>query len=119
MNENIKVFVIYVSSLSLESIYLNKKAQIASLLTEKITVSDKYSDFANVFSEQQALVLPEWIKLKQLAIELQDDKQWFYELIYSLELVELETLKTYIETNLANSFIWLFKLLADTLIFFI
>ena len=34
-----------------------------------------------------------------------DDKQPPYRPIYSLGLVELETLKTYIETNLANGFI--------------
>ena len=39
-------------------------------------------------------------------------------LIYSLGLVELETLKIYIETNLANRFNRLSKLSTSTSIFF-
>ena len=38
-------------------------------------------------------------------IELEEGKQPLFEPIYSLGPVELETLKTYIKTNLANSFI--------------
>ena len=47
-----------------------------------------------------------------------DDKQPSYEHIYSLELVELETLKAYIETNLVNGYIKLSKLPAGTFICF-
>ena len=43
------------------------------------------------------------------AIELEEGKQLPFGPIYSLRPVELETLKTYIETNLANGFIRLFK----------
>lgn len=39
------------------------------------------------------------------AIELVESKQPSYKLIYSLELVKLETLKTYIDTNLNIRFI--------------
>ena len=39
------------------------------------------------------------------AIELEKGKQPSFGLIYSLRPVELEILKTYIKTNLANSFI--------------
>ena len=39
------------------------------------------------------------------AIKLEEDKQPPFDLIYSLGLVELETLKTYIKINLANNFI--------------
>ena len=51
LDKNIKVFVIYMSFFSLESIHLDKKAQIASLLIQKVTIPDKFLDFANVFSE--------------------------------------------------------------------
>ncbi len=40
------------------------------------------------------------------AIELVEEKQPPYGLIYVLSLVELETLKTYIETHLKTGFIW-------------
>lgn len=41
------------------------------------------------------------------AINLEEDKQLSYGFIYSLEPIRLETLKIYIKTNLANSFICL------------
>ena len=43
--------------------------------------------------------------MNEHAIELEKSKQPPFGLIYSLGPVELETLKTYIETNLANGFI--------------
>lgn len=49
---------------------------------------------------------------------LEDCKQSPYDLIYSIEPIELERLKAYIKTNLANSFIKLFKSLAGAPIFF-
>ena len=42
-------------------------------------------------------------------IKLEEGKQPLFSLIYSLGLVELETLKTYIKINLTNDFIWPFK----------
>ena len=51
-------------------------------------------------------------------IKLQDGKQSQYELIYSLEQIELETLKTYIETHLKTRFIRPSKSPAGALILF-
>ena len=84
----------------------NRVAQIAFLLTKKVKIPDKYSDFANVFLEEKALVLPECIELNEYAIDLEDNKQPPYGSIYSLGPVKLETLKTYIETHLKTGFIW-------------
>ena len=53
--------------------------------------------------------LPENIKINEHAIKLEKSKQPSFEHIYSLKLVELETLKIYIKTNLANGFIQPFK----------
>ena len=50
--------------------------------------------------------LPENTRINEYAIKLKEDKQPFFGPIYSLRPVELETLKTYIKTNLANGFIW-------------
>ena len=47
--------------------------------------------------------------MNEHTIKLEESKQPSFGLIYSLGPVELETLKTYIETNLANSFIRPFK----------
>ena len=57
--------------------------------------------------------------MNQHAIELQKDQQPSYGSIYNLGLVELETLKTYIKTNFANSFIWTSKSPAGTSILFV
>ena len=57
------------------------------------------------FSEEKALVLPERTELNEHAIDLEDSKQPPYRPIYSLGLVKLETLKTYIETHLKTGFI--------------
>ena len=108
LDENIKAFVVHVSSVSSRSkmtIHPVREAQIASLLAKEVTVPAKYSDFADVYSKKSAEVLPECTGINKDAIELEDGKQPSYEPIYSLGPVELEILKTYIKTNLANGFI--------------
>ena len=52
-------------------------------------------------------------------MELKKGKQLLYKPIYSLGPVELKTLKTYIETNLANCFIQASKSRANALILFV
>ena len=68
-------------------------------------VPDKYANFADIFSPDLAAELPEHTGINDHAIELVDGQQPPYGPIYSLGPVELETLKAYIETNLANGFI--------------
>ena len=82
------------------------------------SIPTEYSDFANVFSPELALELPEHTGINDHAIELVDDRQPPYGPIYSLGPVELETLKTYIETNLKNGFIRPSKSPAGAPIFF-
>ena len=102
------------------NIYPARQAQIALLKAKKapITVPIKYSDFANVFSEKLAAMLPEHTEINTNAIDLEEDKQPPYGPIYSLGPVELETLKIYIETNLGNGFIRPSKSLANAPILF-
>ena len=51
LDENVEAFVVHVSSLrSRINIHPAKKAQLALLLTKKVTVPTKYLDFADVFS---------------------------------------------------------------------
>lgn len=87
----------------------NREVQIAALITHKalVTILVEYSDFANVFSKKSAVVLPKHTKINTHTLNLEKSKKQSYRLIYSLGPVELETLKTYIKTNLANSFICL------------
>ena len=68
-------------------------------------VPAEYSDFADVFSPGLTSELSEHTGINDHAIELVEGQQPPYGPIYSLRPVELETLKAYIETNLANGFI--------------
>ena len=53
LNEKSKTFVIYVTSFNLtQGSHPDRAAQIAFLLTKKVKILDKYSDFANVFLEK-------------------------------------------------------------------
>ena len=117
LDENSETFVVHVAFFDLE-IYPNRETQIALLLTKEVKIPDKYLDFADVFSEEKALVLPERTELNEHAIDLEDGKQPPYGPIYSLGPVELETLKTYIETHLKTGFIRPSKSPAGALIFF-
>lgn len=56
--------------------------------------------------------------MKEYEIELIDEKELLYRPIYALSLVELETLKTCLKTHLKIRFIWSFKFLTGTFIFF-
>ena len=67
---------------------------------------------------ENAAEFPENIGMKKHAIELEEDKQPPFEPIYNLGPMELETLKTYIETNLANGFIRPSKSPVEALILF-
>ena len=87
------------------------KASIGALLFNKAPtkVPAEYSNYSNVFSVEYVAELPKNTGMNEHAIELKEGKQPPFGLIYSLGPVELETLKTYIKTNLANGFIWPFK----------
>ena len=76
-------------------------AQIRALLFDKalIKVPAKYSDYSNVFTAENAAELSENTRINEYAIKLEKDKQPLFGFIYILSLVELETLKTYIETT--------------------
>ena len=117
MDEIFKTFVVYVASLNL-GIYIDREAQIAFLLIKEIKILEEYSDFTNVFSEEKAFVLLERIELNKHTINLDNCKQPPYRPIYSLSLLELETLKTYIETHLKTGFIWSSKFPTGALILF-
>ena len=97
-----------------------RRPQVSGLIAKEAPtkVPAEYSDFTDVFSSDLASELSKHIGINNHAIKLVDGQQPPYGSIYSLELVELETLKAYIETNLANEFIRLFKSLAGAPILF-
>ena len=107
-----ETYVVHVASLSSTplaflDVHPSRRPQVSGLIAVKAStkISAKYSDFADVFSPDLAFELPEHIGINDHAIELVNGQQPSYGPIYSLEPVELETLKAYIETNLANGFI--------------
>ena len=107
-----ETYVVHVASLSsipLASfdIHPSRESQISGLIAEEAPtkVPAEYSDFADVFSPDLAMELPKHTEINIHAIDLEESKQPPYEPIYSQGPVKLETLKTYIETNLANNFI--------------
>ena len=104
-----EIYIVHIVSLSstLLNVYPSQRPQISGLIAKEAPtkVPDKYADFVNVFFPDMAAGLPEHTEINDYAIELVDGQQLSCGPIYSLEPMELGTLKAYIETNLANSFI--------------
>lgn len=119
LDKNIKTFIMHVIFILIIVIYLARKTQIALLIIIKVKILAKYSDFANVSLQKKTLILPKITNLNQYAIKLQKTQQSLYELIYNLDSIELKTLKTYIQINLTNSFIWPSKSPTDAFIFLV
>ena len=119
-----KIFIVYVAFLNNPNqegnIHHSCRAQIAALIAnEALTlIPTEHSDFANIFSLKLTSELPKHTGINDHAIELDDNQQPSYRPIYRLGLVELEMLKTYIKTNLANGFIRLSKSPVEAPIFF-
>ena len=124
-----KTFVVYIVSLSAISISSTPfdanidpfhRPQIAGLIAKEapIKILNQYINFADMFSLDLVFKLFKHIGINDHAIKLVNGQQLVYGPIYSLRLVELKTLKAYIETNLANGFIRPSKLPASAPIFF-
>ena len=118
-----ETFIVHIVVLRIylgDEVYSSKRAQISHLKADEAPtkVPSKYADFTDVFSPKLAAKLSEHTRINNHAIKLVDDWQPPYNPIYSLRLVELERLKTYIKNNLANGFIRPSKSPARTLIFF-
>ncbi len=135
LDENSKTFVVHIAALKASKsaeMLINSfwAAQIVSQNPDKPTLAalqwdkapteipSEYSDYADVFSANLAMELPKNREMNEYAIELIKSKRPLYGPIYSLEPVELETLKTYIETHLKTGFIRPFKSPAGAPVFF-
>lgn len=109
LDQEWETFVVYVAALEAPLaevlIYSDRETQIAFLIVEEVKILIKYSDFADFFSEEKTWELSKQTKLNKHAIELENYKQLLYKPTYSLEPIELERLKTYIETHLKTGFI--------------
>ena len=126
LNLEHETYVVHVASLSSTplvtslNVHPSQEPQISGLITKEAPtkVPAKYLDFADDFFSDLATKLPKYTKINTYTIDLEEGKQPPYGPIYSLGPVELETFKTYIETNLANSFIRLSKFPAGAPILF-
>ena len=78
----------------------------------------EYFNYNIIFSIENTAKLLKYTKINDYAIELKEDKQSLFRLIYSLKPIVLEILKTYIKINLTNGFIQPFKFSARALILF-
>ena len=65
----------------------------------------EYFDYSNIFLAEYIIKFLKYTKINNYAIKLKKNKQLSFKRIYSLGLVKLEILKTYIKINLTNSFI--------------
>ena len=119
---NNKTFVVHVAIRKWEEmpVHSKKQAQVRVLLFDKAPteVPAENSDYSDIFSAENAAELPENTRINKHAIKLEEDKQPSFGPIYNLRLVELETIKTYIKINLANSFSKPFESLVGIPIFF-
>lgn len=89
------------------------------LLAKEITVLVKYLNFADIFFKKKSVAkFFKHLAINKHSINPKPDKQPPHSLIYNLKPDKLKIFKTYIKTNLANSFIRHFKSFAKTLIIF-
>ena len=96
------------SSLLKLNVHLSCRPQVSSLIAEEALtkIPAEYSDFVKIFSPDLISELLKHNGINNHAIKLvKDCQQPPYESISSLRLMELETLKAYIKTHLANGFI--------------
>lgn len=117
-----KAFIVHIALVEVqETVYLSHRAYILSLITNKVPVkiSKEYLEYINIFSKKAIEELLKQIQINNYPIDLKEDKQLPYGLIYSLAPVELLILKTYIKHNLKNNFIRPLKSLIGASILFI
>ncbi len=105
-----EAFVVHVVALSVDlvdKVHPSRRTQIAHLKADEAPteVQSEYADFADVFLLKLAVELLEHTGINNHAMELVNNWQPLYGPIYSLRLMELEILETYIKNNLASSFI--------------
>ena len=109
MDEYSETFIIHVAALeALEPAVDPSRAPLLAVLQQDkapIEIPLEYVHYADVFSPDLAMELPENPGINEHTIELIEGKQSPYGPIYSLGPVELETLKAYIETHLRTGFI--------------
>ena len=102
-NKTFVVYVVALAELIIISIYLFCKAKVALLIIIEIYI--KYFNFLNIFFLDSAAKLLEYTRINNYLINLLENKQLPYDLIYSLGPMKLKMLKIYIKANVVSGFI--------------
>ena len=92
-----KIFIIYIVSilkLIIIIAYFSKKTRIIFLNLKKVFISTRYSNFIDIFLSNFIVELLEYININNYFTKFVNNKNLFYNLIYSLKLIELKTLET-------------------------
>lgn len=122
LEKNSEIFDVHVAVLkALEpNIHPSRALLLAALQQDKAAteIPPEYADYIDVFSPDLAIKLPKNTGINKHAIKLKEGKQPPYWPIYSLSPLELETLKTSIETHLKTEFIFPSKSPTSAPIFF-
>ena len=126
LDEESKTFVIHAAALEAPlrlaemTIHPAHAAQVTALKQDEAPteVLPKYADYIDIFLFDLAMEFLENTGINKHTIKLEEGKEPPYRPIYSLRLMELENLKTYIETHLKIGFIRPSKSLAGAPILF-
>lgn len=114
-SETFAMHVVAWKTLSKMTIYLSGAAQVSRLEeAAKLTtlqwnrtftkIPTKYIDYTDVFLPDLIMELPKNTDMNEYALKLIESKQLFYRPIYTLGLVALKILKTYIKIHLKIGF---------------
>ena len=69
------------------------------MFTEKVIILIRYLNFVNMLYKKLALKLFIYSTINEYAITLEKSRQLYYRTIYSLNIIKLETFRTYIKIN--------------------
>ena len=101
LDVNSETFVVHVAIREQEEmpVHVENQAQVGALIFNEAPtkIPVEYFDYNNVFSAENVAELLENTGINEHAIKLEEGKQPPFGPIYSLGLVKLETLKTYIK----------------------
>lgn len=92
---------------------------MAFFLAKKISIPTKYADFSDIFFKKFTKIFSNCSNIYKNTIDKGPGKQPLYAPIHSFGLIEVENLKTYIKTNLANRFLQFSKSPTRVYIFFV
>ena len=110
--------LIYVMYLNSASFMQNAGIELYSTEAVEIQLLKEYEDYANVFSEEEADKMSDFMCVEYL-IPIKKDKNVLFESIYLLSANELYILHNYLNLSLIKDWIWHSESSAGTSILFI